>query len=66
MKPCPAMITSAGPIGSESAHGSEPVFELTVVGLDRIVRVSFELMRRRGHQLREDGGVDRGGVGDAT
>ena len=53
-----------GPIGSQSAHRSEPVFELTVIGFDRIVRVSFDVMPRRRDQVLEHARIDRRGVGD--
>jgi hypothetical protein len=36
-----------GPIRSEPAHRSEPVLELTVVSLDRIVGIPFDVMPRR-------------------
>ena len=53
-----------GPVGLQPAHRSESVFELAVIGLDRIVRVSLDVMPRRRDQLVEHGRVDRGGVGD--
>jgi hypothetical protein len=40
------------------------VFELAVIGLDRIVRMPLDVMPRRRNQLVEDRGVDRGGVGN--
>jgi hypothetical protein len=40
------------------------VFELAVVGLDRVVGVLFDVVPRRGHQLVEGGRVYRCGVGD--
>jgi len=36
------------------------VFELAVIGLDRIVRMPLHVMPRRRNQLVEDRGVDRG------
>jgi hypothetical protein len=40
------------------------VFELAVVGLDRIVHVSLDVVPRLRDQLVEHPGVDRRGVGD--
>jgi hypothetical protein len=40
------------------------VLELAVIGLDRIVRMVFDVMPRRRHQVLEHGRVDRGGIGD--
>jgi hypothetical protein len=54
-----------GPIRSEAAHRPEPVLELTVICLDRIVRVAFDVVSRRRDQLLDDSWVNRGGVGDA-
>ncbi len=62
MKACPAMIVCAVAFRSQAAHRSEPVFELTMVCLDRIVGMPFNVMPRRWDQLLEDGRVDRGGV----
>jgi hypothetical protein len=36
-------------IGLEPAHRSEPVLEVAVVGLDRVVRVLLDVMPRRRH-----------------
>jgi len=35
-----------GSICSESAHGSEPVFELAVIGFDRVVSMPFDVVPR--------------------
>ena len=48
-----------GLVRSQPAHRSEPVFELAVIGLDRIVRVPLDVMPRRRDQLVEHGRVDR-------
>jgi hypothetical protein len=40
------------------------VFQLAVIGLDRIVRVLLDVMPRRGQQLGEHAGIDGRGVGD--
>ena len=53
-----------GPVRAQAAHRSEPVLELTVIGLDRIVRVPFDVMPRRRDQLLKHARIDRGGVGD--
>jgi hypothetical protein len=44
-----------GPVRSQAAHRSEPVLELTVIGLDRIVGVPLNVMPRRRDQLLDDG-----------
>jgi hypothetical protein len=49
-----------GLTGSQSAHRSESVFELAVIGFDRIVGMLFNVMPRRRDQLLEHGRVDRG------
>jgi hypothetical protein len=53
-----------GAIGLKPAHRSQPAFELTMVGLDRIVRVLLDVVPRRRNQLAEHTGVDGRGVGD--
>jgi predicted transposase YbfD/YdcC len=53
-----------GPIGSKSPHRSEPVLELAVIGLDRIVRMALDVMPRLRHQFLEHSRVDRSGIGD--
>ena len=58
------MITGTSPIRSQPAHRSQPMFELAVIGLDRIVGVPFDVMPRRRDQFLEHGRVDGGRVGD--
>jgi len=50
-------------IGAQPAHRFEAFFELTVVGLDRIAGVRFDVVPRRGDQFVERFRVDRGGGG---
>jgi hypothetical protein len=48
-----------GAVGTQSSHGSQPVFEPAVVGLDPVVGVLLDVMPRRRHHLVEDPRVDR-------
>ena len=53
-----------GPVGPESAHGSEPRLESAVIALDAIVGVLVGVVERVGDQL-FDGGVEGlGEIGD--
>jgi hypothetical protein len=52
------------PIGLESAHGSQPSLELTVIGLDRVVRVLLDVTPRHRQEFVDHTRVDRCGVGD--
>jgi hypothetical protein len=52
------------PIGLESAHGSQPSLELTVIGLDRVVRVLLDVMPGRRQEFVDHSRVERCDVGD--
>ncbi|WP_243710129.1 hypothetical protein [Micromonospora sp. KC213] len=53
-----------GAVGTESAYRSEPVLELAVVGLDRIVGMPFDVVPRRRDQVLEHPRIERVRVGD--
>jgi hypothetical protein len=68
LEPVAAFARAAGfdalDVGPKSAHRSEPVFELAVVGLDRVVGILLDVVPRRRDEVVEHGRVDRCGVGD--
>jgi hypothetical protein len=52
------------PISSQPTHRSEPMLESVVISLDRIVRMTLDVMPRHWDQFLEHSNIDRGGVGD--
>ena len=64
MKACPCDDHLCCVVSSQSAHRSQPVFELAVVSFDRVVGVLLDVTPCRRDQLVEHAGVDRSGVGD--
>jgi hypothetical protein len=52
-----------GPVALQAAHRPEPCFKPSVVGCDRVVRVTLDGMQRRGDQLVQDSRIGRGAVG---
>lgn len=52
------------PVVLQSTHRSEPVLELPVIRLDRIIGVLLDVMPHRRKQLLEHARVDRSSVGD--
>ena len=48
----------------QAAHGSQPVFESAVIGLDALVFIAFDVMPRGGNQRFDDPQVDRRSIGD--
>jgi hypothetical protein len=40
-------------VGAQPTHRSQPVFEVAVIGLDRIVGVTLDVMPRRGNEFIE-------------
>jgi hypothetical protein len=64
MKACPAMTTCAVRSVCSPSHRPQPLFELAVVSLDRIVRVPLHVVPCRGNQLIKHPRVNRRGVSD--
>jgi hypothetical protein len=51
-----------GPVSAQPTHRSQPVLELAVIGLDRIVGMSFDVMPRVRHPFLEHAGVVGGAM----